>query len=62
MKKVLNIFAIIGMLIIASFIGWLVFKFAIGMVAFLIFACGGVCGFGIARLFPKKPKLSNQNQ
>jgi hypothetical protein len=42
----------------ASFIGWLVFKYAIGLVAFLIFAMGGIVGFGIARLFPTKNKFN----
>lgn len=54
MKKIVTIFAIIGIIIVASFIGWLVFKYAIGLVAFLIFAMGGLVGYGIARLFPKK--------
>jgi len=62
MKKIVTIFAIIGIIIVASFIGWLVFKYAIGLVAFFIFAMGGLVGYGIARLFPPKSKTNQINQ
>ena len=61
MNKILTVLAVIVIIVMASTIGWLVFKYAIGMVAFFIFAMGGVCGFGLARLFPNKSKFNQSN-
>ncbi len=57
-NKVLRIIGIIGAIILFSIVGWYIFKFAIGILFFLVFACGCVVGFGIARLFPSKKKIN----
>lgn len=61
MKKVILVFAIIGVIILSAVIGWLLIKYAIGVAAFLVFALGCVVGFGAARLFPLKPKKDITN-
>jgi hypothetical protein len=56
LKKTLIIIGIICGIIVASYIGMFVFRFIWGLLFFGIFFCGGVLGFGLGRLFPKKPK------
>jgi hypothetical protein len=59
-RKVLIIIGIVCALIVVSYIGMFVLRFAMGMLVFLIFLCGGFVGFGIGRLFPKKSNKENQ--
>jgi hypothetical protein len=57
-KNLFRILGIVGCIILAAIIGWYALKFAMAILAFLIFACGAAVGFGIARLFPSKKKIN----
>lgn len=56
LKKILLIIGIVCGILVASYIGILIFRFIWGIIVFSIFLCGVVVGFGIGRLFPRKPK------
>ncbi|OIP01605.1 MAG: hypothetical protein AUJ97_06855 [Bacteroidetes bacterium CG2_30_32_10] len=56
LKKILLIIGIVCGILVASYFGILIFRFIWGIVVFGIFLCGAIIGFGIGRLFPRKPK------
>jgi len=47
---------IVAIIIVAGIVGWIIFKLAIGLVAFLMFAMGGVVGFYFCRLISPSSK------
>jgi hypothetical protein len=55
-EKTLIIIGIVGGILVASYIGLLVFRLAWGLLIIGIFLSGGVVGYGIGRLIPRKHK------
>lgn len=54
MNKIMRVFGIIGILAVTSVLGYLIFKFALGLLVGIIVAVGFVLGFYFCVLFPPK--------
>ena len=54
MEKFLRVLGIIAVLIVASIVGYLIFKFALGLLVAILVGIGCVIGYFFCRLIPPK--------